>query len=151
MPSSYCQQLAGLYDSDPESDPAIADEAGQQRVTVADANAAWLLKRERRCDQKGRGSIYDSTAGMVCLHVATTSGNVTFSQQMQSSCGKSFAVALVMFNNCPYTTLFGTRLCCMGAAAVTTAHMLLSALTKMGHARSAYMCFVEREAVACEP
>ena len=36
----------------------------QQKVTVDDANAAWQLKRERRCDQKGRGSIYDSVAGI---------------------------------------------------------------------------------------
>ena len=41
----------------------IAGGEQQQKVAVADANAAWLLKRERRCDQKGRGSIYDSTAG----------------------------------------------------------------------------------------
>ncbi len=26
--------------------------------------AAWLYSKERRCGQKGRGSIYDNVAGM---------------------------------------------------------------------------------------
>lgn len=53
------------------SNAADTGESEQQQIIVADANAAWLLKRERRCDQKGRGSIYDNTAGIIVLEFCT--------------------------------------------------------------------------------